>query len=352
MVPTPDQLERPNLTGVDPEIVAYIEALEAALNEKQPGRSKQVAQVEASSEPQEAPTTLNVITISRAGLVKRTPRHLYARQRRGGMGIFDIDLPDGDLPSLVLVADEGETLLLFTEAGRAYRVPVAALPETPVRGRGQALVQFVSLSSEDRVVSALPADAGAQIAMVSERGQVRRVRASFVGRAMTPGMRFHDPKAGGPLVAVCWTGGDDDLFVATRQGVAIRFPEARIYDSGSLGIRVARDDAVVGITAVAESSAVFLLGSDGKGTLRLMSGFAANKSPGGSGKRAIRTDELVATFAVNPADDLFILSRLCKMIRFAASEIPPKEGVVQGVTCMALRADTCVAATIGRVAAF
>jgi DNA gyrase subunit A len=343
------ELERPDLDGLDPEVVAYIEALEAALASGVRRASPTREPATSEPEPSEPPTTRNVITLSRAGLVKRTPRHFYGRQRRGGMGVFDIDIPEEDAPSLLIVADESETLLLFTSEGRGFRMPVAAIPETPVHSRGQPLNLPVPWMPGERAVALLPADAGNQVAVVSERGQVHRIRASFVSKRMVPGVRFHDSKAGGPLVAACWTGGEDDLLVVTRAGAGIRFPEQRIYDPGSLGIRVARDDVVVGIAAVNEQSTVFLLSADGRGTLRLMSGFAANKQPGGGGKVAIKTADLVAALTVRPEDDLFVISRLSKIVRFQAADIPVKEGVVQGVTCMALRADACVTATIGRV---
>jgi len=76
-----------------------------------------------------------------------------------------------------------------------------------------------------------------------------------------------------------------------------------------------------------------------------MSGFAANKAPGGGGKLAFKSDRLIGAVAVQPGDDLFIISRLGKIIRFRSDEVPPKEGVVQGVNCMALRGDECVAVT-------
>ena len=83
--------------------------------------------------------------------------------------------------------------------------------------------------------------------------------------------------------------------------------------------------------------------AEGKGTIRQMGGFAANKTPGSGGKIAMSTDRLVAARTVEPADDVFLLSRLGKIIRFSAGEVPPKEGAVQGVACMSLRGDECVA---------
>jgi DNA gyrase/topoisomerase IV subunit A len=85
-------IERPDLDALDPAVRAYIESLEAELERlRQHGRRPRQSEVaEAPAEPSEPPTTLNVLTISGAGVAKRTPRHLYSRQRRGGMGIFDL----------------------------------------------------------------------------------------------------------------------------------------------------------------------------------------------------------------------------------------------------------------------
>ena len=97
---------------------------------------------------------------------------------------------------------------------------------------------------------------------------------------------------------------------------------------------------------VHEDSGVLLLSADGKGSIRLMSGFRANKSPGGGGKVVLKVDRLVGAMTVSDRDDVFAISHLGKIIRFQATEIPPKEGAVQGVNCMALRADETTAVTI------
>jgi DNA gyrase/topoisomerase IV subunit A len=104
---------------------------------------------------------------------------------------------------------------------------------------------------------------------------------------------------------------------------------------------------VLGVLAApAESGGAFMVSNEGKGTIRLFSGFSANKAPGSSGKTLMKAEELVGVQAVAEQDDVFIVSRLGKIIRFAAAEVPAKEGVVQGVNCMALRADECVALAV------
>lgn len=333
--------ERPDLSSVPEDVRAYIEELEAQLAAMAP-RSR----APASTESMEAATTRQIVTISGGGRIKRTPRHLYGRQGRGGMGVFDIDLPEEDSPALLATADLSKTLLILTRDGRAYRLPVAALEEQPVRARGQELARLIPLGSHDRVVAALPEGGGQTLALVSQRGWVRRVRSAYLGPSMIPGTTFHDQKEGGPLVSACWTSGQDYLFIATRDGKAIRFSEAQVPARGCLGIRLDPADMAVAITSVGDDGEVFLLGQDGRGTIREMAGFAANRSPGAGGKLAMKTEQLVAAAVVDAPADVVIVSRLSKVIRFDSASVPPKGGVVQGVNCMNLRADEAAAALV------
>src|SRR5512134_1830272 len=133
-------IERPDLGQIDPQVRAYIEALEAKLERLQEEETTS-ERAAAPLEPSEPPTTLNLITVSAEGLAKRTPRHLYWRQRRGGMGIFDLETPESDPPAFLTIADESQSLLLITNHARAFRVPVNDLPESPVRSRGQLLTE-------------------------------------------------------------------------------------------------------------------------------------------------------------------------------------------------------------------
>ena len=340
------ELERPDLSGVTPSVRAYIEALEARLSAAAPADSGDQAPL-APLEPYEPPTTLNVITISANGLAKRTPRHQYARQRRGGMGIFDLEAPDGDNPALVLVADESADLLLLTNLARAFRLPVDHVVNGPVRARGASITTDLGWQAGERLAVALPAGRGMALALVSEKGYARVLPAHVAGAAMAPGTTLWRTAEFGPLAAACWTGGEGDLFVATQRGMAIRFPERALPLAGGLAIRLEAGDRPVAVEAVQppEGEAIFLLSADGRCTVRLMAGFAANKAPGGGGKVALKTEQLVGALAASEADDLFILSRLSKIIRFRVEEVPAKEGVVQGVNGMALRADECVAVT-------
>ncbi len=351
-------MERPDLSNVDPIIRAYIESLEAELLQHTTVRTRRASTSAVSDEEDETllpplvlteePTTLNVITLTGRGTAKRTPRHLYQRQRRSGMGIFDIDSADDDLPGVLVVADINQAILLFTNQARAFRVPVNTLPESPVRSKGQLISERIVLGNDEFFVAALPDIAKGGVALVSERGTVRYLRHHVFGEYMKPGTSMFDPLKFGPLVGACRTPGDGDLFIATRQGRAIRFSEKLVPPQPAQGIRLEPGDVVVGVASTNEDGAVFIVDANGKGTIRQMAGFAANKSAGGGGKIAMKTDELISVHAVHEGDDVFMISTLSKIIRFAANEIPQKEGVVQGVNCMSLRADKVAAVTLTR----
>ncbi len=350
------ELQRPDLKQVDPEVLAYIKALEAELERlRQGSRSRSRSSVStgeddgilaAITETEEPPTTQNLITATASGTLKRTPRHLYHRQNRGGMGVFDLEVPRDEAPALLAVADESETLLAITSHARAYRLPVSALPQSEVHDRGTSFAARFELQDGETLAVLLPIQAQGYLAMVSKRGYYRILRHHVFGEHMKAGTSLYDLKTFGPLAAACWTPGDGDLFIATRQGKGIRFAEKNLPPGGGLGIRLSDGDEAVAIAPVTEDSGVFLISASGKGAIRLMSGFSANKSPGAAGKIALNTDRLAAAAAVESGDDIFLISRLSKIIRFPAEQVPPKEGVVQGVICMSLRSDEVAALAV------
>lgn len=340
-------MQRPDLNGVDPTIVLYIEYLENQI--KTPGaRTRSVSSsVEERVDliaaeailPAEPPTTLNIITASRLGIAKRTHRHWYNRQHRGGMGIFDLELDDGDWPVSLTSVDDLENLLLFTNRARVFRFALNRVVETPVRGKGESLFDRLPLEEGERLVTILPERSSGYVALVSAAGRLRSLRHHLFGEHMKPGASMVSYQEFGELAGACWTPGDGDLLTVTRHGMAIRFSEKLLPPQGDWAIRLANEDQVVSVTAVYDDSDIFVLGADGKGTLRSMTGFAANKSMGGSGKQLIKNAHVVKAGAINLNDDLFLISRLGKIIRFRCDEIPLTDGVIQGVICMTLRGD-------------
>ena len=339
-------MERPELTNLSPEVVAYIESLEAELRRyRKPtpaGESPLESELPALK-PNEPPSTRCLITFSSSGIAKKTSRHLYIRQRRGGMGIFDLDIPENDSPIALVECEEGQHLLLFTNLARAFRFPSSQLAASDIRSRGQNITQRLGMLEGEKIVAALPDETRGGVALLSEWGFVRYLRHHVFGEYMKPGAVMFDARKYGSLTCTCRTPGDSDLFIATRGGKAIRFSEKLVPPQGGPGIRIENPDRAVSITAVKDDSTVFLADASGRGTLRQMASFTANKSAGGGGKIAMHTDELIEATTASPDDDIFLISRLSKLIRFMAAEVPVKDAPVQGVNCMLLRADEVVA---------
>jgi len=340
---------RPDLSAVAPEVLSYIEQLEAEVTRLRTsalsaaGSGRRIARAEVSFEPSEPPTTINILTISQNALIKRTPRHLYARQRRSGMGIFDLDVAEGDQPRFLVSTDESAGVVLITNQGRVFRIETSSLVESPVRDKGESLHDILPLRDGEAITIAMSNEGGSQVIIVTDRGQLRRYAGHHFNQNFQQGMEIFNVQDVGIPVASCWTSGGMELFIATRQGRAIRFAEKLVPVRGCLGMRVEMGDEIISIAAAPEDGAVFMVTESGKGTIRLLSGFSANKAPGSGGKTAMKTDALIGVMGVDAGDDLFIISEQGKIIRFRADDVPAKAGVVQGVNCMALRADSCVA---------
>jgi DNA gyrase subunit A len=346
-------MDRPDLSKVAPDVKEYIEFLEEKLRglSSAPSATRR-REVVSQPEPAdiistapltaELPTTLQILTISKDGIGKRTNRHLYTPQHRGGIGVFDLEVSEPDYPSVLASIDESQNLLLFTNLARVFRYPLSKIPSLQVRSKGEPFDR-IPFESNETVVTILPEQAQGYIALSSASGRVRILRHHVFGEHMKPGTAVYPYRDFGPLATACWTTGDGELFMITRHGVGIRFAEKLISPQGDWGIKVNEDDAVVGITSIYDNSGVFIISEDGKGTVRLMTGFAPNKSAGGSGKIAFKNDRVVGATAVTDNDNIFIISQQGKMIRFRADEVPQSEGIVHGVNCMLLRNDSVTA---------
>ncbi len=347
-------MDRPDLYGIRTDVLAYIESLEARLQELEGRRNRMhpPAEPEIRQEtalPEEAPTLESLITLSNGGKIKRTQRHLYSRQHRGGMGVFDLDIDLPDTPASLMVCQETDNLLLFTDQARVFRWKANKMEADEIHAKGEDLFSHFQLEEGEKFAAVLPDRANGFVALASQRGRIRILRHHVFGEHMRPGTPMYRAEEFGKLASVCWTPGNADLLLLTRHGMGIRFSEKLINPAGDIGIKLSEGDSLVAVLSVDDESTVFIAAADGRGTVRKMTTFAPNKSTGGSGKIAMRSDQIAGAVTVTPADDIFMVSKLAKIIRFPANEVPETDGVVQGVVCMQLRADDVLALCNGRV---
>lgn len=293
------------------------------------------------------PDDVQVVTITSRGLAKRTPLNDYATQRRGGIGVFDILAPREDLVAHLFVTRATAALLLLSNRGRAFRLPLDTLPLTDVRGRGASLPERLLFTSDESIAAVLPLDDNdprTTVLIATEGGWLRTLHRNYVGPRLQPGTLLSDPHRGGAPAAMTLSNGASDVLMVLRSGAGYRFSERQAGRDGVRGIQARPDDRVVGVVSVrSDDDHVLLVTADGQGTRRQMAGFAANKTPGGQGKVIMKTDALVGAVAVNTGDEALCISGFAKIIRFAADEVPAKTGNVQGVAVLDTRGDTLAA---------
>lgn len=293
------------------------------------------------------PDDVQVVTITSRGLAKRTSLNDYTTQRRGGIGVFDILAPREDPVAHLFVTRATAALLLLSNRGRAFRLPLDTVPLTEVRGRGASLPERLLFTADESIAAVLPLDDDdprTTVLIATEAGWLRTLHRNYLGPRLQPGTLLSDPHRGGPPAAMTLSNGASDVLMVLRSGAGYRFSERQVGRDGVRGIQARPDDRVVGVVSVrSDEDHVLLVTADGQGTRRQMAGFAANKTPGGQGKAIMKTDALVGAVAVNAGDEALCISGLAKIIRFAADEVPAKTGNVQGVAVLDTRGDTLAA---------
>lgn len=321
---------------------------------RQRAETMRTARVESA--PSQLPTPRHpddvmVLTITSRGLAKRTPLNDYFTQRRGGVGVFDIQAPREDLTAHLAVARESAALLVLSSRGRAFRIALDSLPLTEVRGRGASLPERLLFTEEESVAAVLLLDEEQDprntVLIATAGGWLRSLHRSYVGPRLQPGTLLSDPKRGGPPAGLTLSHGNGDVLLALRSGLGYRFPERLISREGVRGIQARPEDQVVSLVGIeSDEDEVLLVTADGQGARRQMAGFASNKSPGGQGKVIIKSDALAAAARVGPGDEALCISGFAKIIRFAVDEIPAKSGNVQGVSVLDTRGDSLAALAI------
>jgi DNA gyrase subunit A len=297
------------------------------------------------------PDDVMVVSITKKGRCKRTPLNDYATQRRGGIGIFDIQSDRDDALSFVTVARSDASLLVLSDRGRAFRVPVDTLPLGEIRSRGTSLPGRLMFTGDEVIGTVLALDDERDtrgiLLIGTASGWVRSLHRSYVGSRLQPGTLLSDPRRGGPPVAMALSDGQGEVMLAVGSGKGYRFSERLIRREGVRGIQVHPEDALIGLVSVSgDNDQVLLVTADGQGTRRVLSGFAANKTPGGQGKVLIKSDELVGMAGLADGFDVLCVSKQAKIIRFGADEVPAKTGSVQGVNVMDCRGDRLTAMAV------
>jgi DNA gyrase subunit A len=307
----------------------------------------------------------NTLILTQGGYVKRTSPDEYRKQRRGGVGVVDLDTKEEDFVTNFLTASTHSDLLFFTDRGKAYQIKMYELPEGRRATRGKSIMNFISLSEGEKVTSILPMPKNLKennelsLLMVTEEGTGKKVSAAS----------FHDVRASG-IIAIRLSEGDklisvsgvtkgDSCMVVTSKGQSIRFKENDVREMGrtAAGVRVIKlkkGDRVVGAHPVPKenekTAAVLTMGANGYGKKTKIGEYKIQKR-GGSGIKTsnvtAKTGEIIASAVVTGEEEEAVaMSKKSQVIRLGLSEIPSLGRSTQGVRIMKLHPGDTIASFI------
>ncbi len=310
------------------------------------------------------PDEESVLVLTKGGYIKRTNPDEYRKQKRGGVGVVDLDTKEEDFITHLVYASAHNDLLFFTDKGKAYQIKMYDLPEGKRATKGKSVMNFLSLAEGEKITSILPmpknkkeAD-GLALMMVTKNGTGKKSSAKH----------FHDVRRSG-LIAITLDSGDelmsasfvtkgDNIVIATQDGQSIRFEEADVREMGrnATGVRViklAKDDAVISADIVskdAKNPTLFVMGSHGYGKKTELGEYKV-QNRGGSGILTMnvtdKTGPLIAAKVVtDDIEEMVAMSKKSQVIRVDLKEIPTLGRSTQGVRVMKLRDGDSLASLI------
>jgi len=297
-----------------------------------------------------------VITVSRAGYVKRQPIDAFKRQGRGGKGVKGATLKEEDVITNVFITTTHNWLLFFTSKGKVYRVKAHEVPEASRQARGlyAANLPGVQVSADERVSAVLDLkeyEEGRFLLFSTKRGMVKKTALPEYDSPRT-GLAAINLKPGDELIDVKLTNGKDDVFLVSRKGQTIRFKEGLARPmgratAGVIGMRLTEDDEVIELCLSSEGEEMISVSQNGYGKRSKLADYPV-KGRGGKGvighQITTKTGLLAGAFIGSKDQDLLTISSAGKVQRVAAEEIRRVGRSSQGVRTMRVEPGETVAA--------
>lgn len=306
-----------------------------------------------------------VITISHLGYIKRTPLTEYRTQARGGVGMKGSATRDEDFIDHIYIANMHSTMLLFTQAGRCYWLKVYEIPEGSRASKGRAIQNVLSIP-DDKILAYINVKTlkdpeyvnGNNIVLITKRGIIKKTSLEAYSHPRTAGVNAVNLREGDELVEALLTNGNEEIFIAAREGRCCRFDEtdARPMGRNSTGVRginIEDDDEVIGAINYdpkaedASAHAVLVVSENGFGKRTDFDEYRITKR-GGKGVKTIsiteKTGKLIAIKNVTENNDLMIIEKSGLTIRMAVSDIRVAGRATQGVKLINIKNGDSIAA--------
>ena len=298
-----------------------------------------------------------VFTLTTLGYIKRQPIDTYHIQRRGGRGVMGMTRRDEDVAETMFTCSTHDYVMFFTSTGRTYRMKGYEIPEGSRTSKGMNIVNLLSVETDEKISAMIrvPEIEGDQyLVMVTRKGIIKRTRLDAYKNVRKNGVIAINLDEDDELAWVRLTDGDDDLLIATKNGMSIRFNEndARPIGRTARGVKAItlnEGDEVVGMSILREGGKVLTVSETGYGRRSEITDYRL-QSRGGKGLINYRTKQfgkVAAIKVVDEDDDIIIISSDGIIIRIPVQQVSVFARPSKGVRVMKVNEDEVVA-TISR----
>jgi DNA gyrase subunit A len=290
------------------------------------------------------------ITVSNTGYIKRTAISNYRMQRRGGKGRIGMRTREEDFVSHLFVASSHAYIMIFSDRGRAYWLKVHEIPDVGPDGRGKAIANLVSMEEGERIAALLAVkefEADKYVVMGTRHGIVKKTELSAFSNPRAGGIIAAGIEEGDAVMAVQISDGNGEIFIGTRDGMAIRFPETDVRPMGRSaygvrGVSLREGDTVVAMEVLKPGGSILTVTEMGYGKRTELDEYRV-QSRGGIGIINIQTSErngkVIGITQVTEEDELMLITQQGKILRMVAKGVRAIGRATQGVRLIDIEGD-------------
>ena len=306
------------------------------------------------------PEKETMLVLTAGGYVKCTDPSEYHAQKRGGVGVIDLETKEEDFVTMLVSGSTHSNLLFFTNLGKVYQMKMYDIPEGRRATKGKSIMNFLALSGEEKVNSilAMPKDLGktsSSLMLVTKNGTAKKMSSESFKDVRRSGIIAIRLDKNDQLISALVTEKGDEVMIATAEGQSIRFKESDVREMGRTaggvsGIRLGKNDEVIGVDVIKKSSekgAFLTMSANGFGKKTNLKEYKVQKR-GGSGVKTAKvtpkTGKLIVAKVLSGEEiELIAMSKKGQVIRTALKDISSLGRQTQGVTVMRLRAGDGIA---------
>ncbi len=343
------------------KVLEVIKGEVAALKEKfgDPRRTEILSEIEELSVEDLIAEEDVVITISHSNYIKRLPVSAYRKQKRGGKGVTGADMKEEDFVEHLFIASTHDFILFFTNKGRVYWMKVHEIPQASRQSRGKAIINMIQLEPGDSISAYIPVrefKEGCYLVMATKNGLIKKTDLTAFANPRKGGIIGITLEKDDELIKVGLTDGQQELFLATREGKAIRFAEEQVRDMGRgakgvFGIRLGKKDTMIAMATVEKDATLLTVTENGFGKRTDFTEYRV-QSRGGKGIINIKANKnnglVVGVKTVTDKDELMLITSKGMIVRCAVKDIRATGRSTQGVRLMKLDSGDSIA-SIARV---